>query len=201
MKHLPCFTLLLGAFAVVIHAVPGLVETLQFDRDALNRGEIWRLITGHFTHFGADHLRWDVIAFLAFGSLVEIRSRRAWIYCVAVGAIVISGGVMWLQPQFSFYRGLSGLDSALFGFVVADLIREGRRLQDRLMVFLGGGALAGFVGKCVFELVSGTTLFVETSDAFQPVPLAHLIGAIVGMTLAARYRAPKRINEVVESAT
>ena len=201
MKHLPCFTLLLGVFAVVIHAVPGLAETLQFDRDALNRGEIWRLITGHFTHFGADHLRWDVIAFLAFGSLVEIRSRRAWIYCVTVGAIVISGGVMWLQPQFSFYRGLSGLDSALFGFVVTDLIREGRRLQDRLMIVLGGGALAGFVGKCVFELVSGTTLFVEASDAFQPVPLAHLVGAIVGITVATRYREPGGISEVVESAT
>src|SRR5688572_20199614 len=98
MERLPFLTLLLAAFAVAIHAVPGLTETLQFDRDAFSHAEIWRLVTGHFTHFGVDHLRWDVIAFVAFGALVEFRSRRAWCYCVAVSAVVISFGVSWLQP-------------------------------------------------------------------------------------------------------
>jgi rhomboid family GlyGly-CTERM serine protease len=181
MKPFPYLTLLFAGFAVVIHAVPGLTEALQFDRDAFGRAEIWRLVTGHFTHFGADHLCWDVIAFVAFGSLVEFRSRRAWCYCMTISALVISFGVSWLQPQFSLYRGLSGLDSALFAFVATDLVREGRRTKDKLMIALGSLALTGFLAKCVYELAVERTLFVEASDAFQPVPLAHLLGAVVGV--------------------
>jgi rhomboid family GlyGly-CTERM serine protease len=181
MKRLPFFTLLLSSLSVLIHMVDPLTAVLQFDRDAFARAEIWRLVTGHFTHFGADHLRWDAIAFVAFGSLVEFRSRLAWIYCVAISAVVISFGVSWLQPQFSLYRGLSGIDSALFAFVVTDLIREGRRTRDKLMIAFGSLALTGFLAKCVYELISGQTLFVEPSDAFQPVPLAHLLGAVIGV--------------------
>ena len=181
MKRFPCLTLILASAANAIKTSPGLTEALQFDRSAFSRGEIWRLVTGHFTHFGADHLRWDVIAFVAFGSLVEFRSRQAWVYCVAISAVVISFGVSWLQPQFALYRGLSGIDSALFAFVTTDLVREGRRAKDKLMIGLGALALCGFVAKCVYELVSGRTLFVESGDTFQPVPLAHLLGAVVGV--------------------
>ena len=188
MKRLPFLTLFFAALAVVIHAMPGVTEMLQFDRSAFSHGEIWRLVTGHFTHFGADHLRWDVIAFVAFGSLVEFRSRRAWCYCVAISAVIISFGVNWLQPQFVLYRGLSGLDSALFAFVATDLLREGRRTRDKLMVALGSVALTGFLAKCVYELATGRTLFVDAGDAFHPVPLAHLLGAVVGILTAQEWK-------------
>ncbi len=188
MKRIPFITLFFSSFAIAIHAVPGLTDTLQFDREALSRGEIWRFVTGHFTHFSADHLCWDVIAFIAFGSLVEFRLRRAWIYCVAISAVVISFGVSWLQPQFSLYRGLSGLDSALFAFVVTDLVREGRRTHDKLMFALGSFALTGFLVKCVYELATGRTLFVAASDTFQPVPLAHLLGAVIGVLSAQEWK-------------
>jgi rhomboid family GlyGly-CTERM serine protease len=188
MKRFPFLTFLFAAAALLIHAIPGLTEALQFDRDAFSRAELWRLVTGHFTHFGADHLSWDVIAFVAFGSLVEFRSRRAWVYCVSISALVISFGVSWLQPQFSLYRGLSGVDSALFAFVATDLLREGRRTRDKLMIALGLAALTGFLVKCVYELAAGRTLFVEANAAFQPVPLAHLLGAAVGILTAQEWK-------------
>ena len=188
MKRFPFLTLLLAAFAVVAHVIPGLTEALQCDRDAFSRAELWRLVTGHFTHFGVDHLLWDVIAFVAFGSLVEFRSRRAWCYCVAISAVVISFGVNWLQPQFVLYRGLSGLDSALFAFVATDLLREGRHTRDKLMIALGSLALTGFLAKCAYELISGRTLFVEPNEAFHPVPLAHLLGAVVGVLTAQEWK-------------
>jgi rhomboid family GlyGly-CTERM serine protease len=176
----PCLTQLFGVLAIGIHAVPELTETLQFGREAFSRGEIWRLVTGHFTHFGADHLRWDVIAFIAFGSLVEIRSRRAWCFCLAISAVVISLGVALFQPQYAFYRGLSGLDSALFAFVTADLLQTGRRDRDLLATGFSAAAIVGFLGKSLYELTTGLTLFVAPSADFETVPLAHLLGAIVG---------------------
>ncbi len=188
MKSLPYLTLISALLTVATYVTPGFTELLQFDRSAFGRGEVWRLVTGHFTHFGADHLRWDVIAFVAFGSLVEFRSRRAWIYCVVISAVVISFGVSWLQPQFTLYRGLSGIDSALFAFVATDLVREGRRSRDKLMIALGALALGGFLAKCVYELVIGQTFFVEANDAFQPVPLAHLLGAVIGVLTAQEWK-------------
>ncbi|MGC4071101.1 MAG: rhombosortase [Nibricoccus sp.] len=191
MKRFPWLTLLLAILATAIHLSPTLTTALQFEPLALQRGEIWRVFTGHFTHFGTDHLRWDVIAFSAFGSLAEIRSRRALLLNLSIGAIVIALGVAWLQPQFSIYRGLSGIDSALFAFVAADLLRTGWRTRDRLMLIFGTIALTGFITKSSYEVFTGSTLFVETSSEFQAVPLAHLLGATVGAIIACNLKNDK----------
>ena len=37
-----------------------------------------------------------------------------------------------------------------------------------------------FIGKTAFELSTVQTLFVQSSDLFIPVPLAHMGGAFVG---------------------
>jgi len=184
MKRVPCLTLLFAATTMAIHSIPGVTVALQCGREAVVHGELWRGLTGHFTHFGIDHLRWDVITFIAFGSLVEIRSRRGWLLCLAVAALVISLGVGLLQREFSIYRGLSGLDSALFGFVTADLLRTGCRERDRLATGFALLALSGFLAKSLYELSTGLTLFVAPSADFETVPLAHLLGAVTGISSA-----------------
>jgi rhomboid family GlyGly-CTERM serine protease len=180
MKHLPILTFFLAGLALAIHASPTATAALQFEREAIFRGELWRVFSGHLTHFGVDHLRWDVIALLAFGSLAEMRARVGFILCVTVSALVISLGVAFFQPQFAIYRGLSGIDSALFGLVTVDLLRTGWRERDRLMTACGALALAGFLAKSAYELITGTAFFVDADASFEAVPLAHLLGAIVG---------------------
>jgi len=194
MIRFPFFTLILSVCAVVIHDSPALTAALEFERTAISRGELWRVFTGHFTHFGADHLCWDVLTFLAFGSLAEFRSRRVFLRCLFAASILISAGVGFLQPQFLVYRGLSGLDSALFTFVTADLLRDGLRDRDWLNAAIGSLTLAGFVGKSAFELITGETLFVTTSTDFQPVPLAHVLGAVVGVAIALHATHAKRLT-------
>ena len=194
MKRLPFLTMLLSALTLAIHASPALTTALQFDRTTIMQGEFWRVLTGHFAHFGADHLRWDVLAFLAFGSLAEFRSRRGFLLCLFVASVVISAGVGFLQPQFSVYRGLSGLDSALFTFVTADLLRDGLRERDWPNTAVGALALTGFMGKSVFELVTGQTLFVSANANFEAVPLAHMLGALVGVATALQATREKRVT-------
>jgi rhomboid family GlyGly-CTERM serine protease len=181
MKRLPVITLFAAVTAAAIHLIPSAGSALEFDRAAIGEGEIWRVATGHFTHFGRDHLRWDLIAFVAFGALAEWRSRAAFVLCLSTAAVVISLGVGVLQPQFLIYRGLSGLDSALFGFVVADLFRTGWRDRDPLTCGVAGLALIGFLAKSVYEVSTGLSFFVGSSTEFTPVPLAHLLGAAVGI--------------------
>jgi rhomboid family GlyGly-CTERM serine protease len=180
MKRLPCITLSLAVLAVAIHFTPALGDGLQFDRAAIAHGQMWRFFTAHLTHFGEDHLRWDLFAFVVLGSIAERISRRGFLTTLGVSAAVITLGVWIAQPQFTTYRGLSGIDSALFGFVVAGVLATGWRERHRFSIAVGGLALAGFAAKCAYELLTGGTVFVETGDTFAAVPLAHLLGAAAG---------------------
>jgi rhomboid family GlyGly-CTERM serine protease len=180
MKTTPFLTLILGALALFVFSQHGWTETLEFNRASLAHGQLWRLFTGHLTHFSPDHLKWDLVVFVALGSLVELRNRRHFVFSILGGALLISLGVWWLQPQFANYRGLSGVDSALFGYLAVDIINLSRAEGRRLPALAAGAALVLFVAKIVFELSTGRTLFVENNAGFAPVPLAHLIGAFIG---------------------
>ncbi len=195
MKRIPWFTLVFSALAIVVHFVPALTLGWQFDRAAVAHGQIWRFFTAHLTHFGSDHLRWDVIAFAVLGAMVERISRSAFLVTLALSGALITLGVWVAQPQFTTYRGLSGIDSALFGFVVARVISEGRRIRHGFTLAVGGLALAGFTAKCLFELATGDTVFVASTGTFAPVPLAHLIGLATGVATAGLIR-ERAIDEV-----
>ncbi|MFA6287958.1 MAG: rhombosortase [Opitutaceae bacterium] len=185
MKRLPFATLMLAALAVAIHFVPVLGNLLEFDRAAVAHGQAWRFFTAHLAHFSDDHLRWDLLAFVLLGTMAERISRRGFLLTCGLSAAVITAGVWIAQPQFATYRGLSGVDSALFGFVLADLFVKGWREQHGFSMAVGVIALASFGGKCAFELATGGTVFVETCGAFAPVPLAHLLGLAAGTAVAA----------------
>src|SRR5690606_34663144 len=109
---------------------------------------LWRLLTAHFAHFGADHLTWDVAALVILGSMAERDERRRFALTLAAAAFAIGVGVWAWQPQFETYRGLSGLDSALFGLVCARLVAEGWRVRHGFSIALGTLALVGFALKC-----------------------------------------------------
>jgi rhomboid family GlyGly-CTERM serine protease len=180
MRRLPYGTIALSALAFAIHLVPSLGNVLQFDRTAIAHGQVWRFFTAHLTHFGEDHLRWDSLAFVVLGTLAERISRSAFFITAGVSAAAITAGVWLVQPQFVTYRGLSGIDSALFGFVLANLFTTGFRERHDFSIAVGGLALAGFAAKCTYELATGDTVFVEAGGAFAPVPLAHLLGMAAG---------------------
>jgi rhomboid family GlyGly-CTERM serine protease len=180
MKRFPWFTLGFSALAVVVHWIPALTFGWQFDRAAVAHGQVWRFFTAHLTHFGSDHLRWDLIVFIVLGVMAERISRSAFLATLALSAGFITLGVWVAQPEFAFYRGLSGIDCALFGLVLTDLLTVGWRDRHGFSLAVGGITLAGFVAKCVFELTTGDTVFVEAAGTFAPVPLAHLLGFIAG---------------------
>jgi len=175
--------LVVPLLALVLHATPHAAALLQFDRAALAHGQLWRLLTGHLVHFSTEHLLWDVGAFALLGLLLPPLPLRRWARLLGGAALAISAGVWLLQPQFVLYRGLSGIDCALFGAVLVARLRVARRERDR--VARAGIALVslGFLGKCAYELRTAAAVFVAGTD-FTPVPLAHLLGAAAGALVA-----------------
>lgn len=130
-------------------------------------GDAWRIVTCHFTHFTRTQLLWDAIAFLGLGFACERRSRRAFHATLLAGIVIIPLAVMLLDPRIGSYRGLSGLDSALFALLVVST-------RNRL---LG----AAFIAKLAYELITGGAVFVGDVTV---VPIAHLTGAIIGTVMA-----------------
>lgn len=152
---------------------------LELDREAVARGEVWRLLTGHWAHWTADHFLWDSLAFLILAVLCETRISRARLVATVLGsALAVSAGVWIALPEIDRYRGLSGIDSALFVLLAASLRTP-----------LGRLALVAFLGKSAWEVWTGSTLFTA-ADGFVPVPLAHLIGGAWGLYFGIAGRPP-----------
>ncbi|WP_404422545.1 rhombosortase [Nibricoccus sp. IMCC34717] len=189
MNPFPYLTLGGATLALAAFRFPNLASLLEWSRPALESGEWWRLLTGHFAHFTPAHLLWDLSLFLILGLWVERRSRRAWLGAVLVGGVSISLAVWFGLPGMQAYRGLSGVDSALFAWIAFDLARLGWKARRWSALWLGGGALAALVGKAGYESVTGLLLFVDPGASFIPVPLAHAVGGLCGMAVARCRRA------------
>jgi GlpG protein len=91
---------------------------------AVRSGEIWRLVTPIFIHFGVLHLLFNMSMFYSFGGLIE--SRRG---SLRVGVLILLSAVLSNFGQFYFpslahpiyayvqFGGMSGVVYALFGYI------------------------------------------------------------------------------------
>jgi rhomboid family GlyGly-CTERM serine protease len=181
----PLITMSLSLLAIAIYFLPGCAAALEYSGVPGSRWQLWRLFSSHLTHFNLSHLIWDLLAFMTLGSLCEMAHRRRFLWTMLISALAIPLAVMTFLPAMDSYRGLSGIDSALFVLLVAGVLKA--RLQDRCYpaMLVAGATLLLLAGKILFEMITGDTLFVSSNDAgFVPVPLAHAIGGMCGLILA-----------------
>lgn len=165
--------------AVALHLIPDAGERLEFRAAEVAAGEVWRVLTCHFVHWNTSHLLWDLVAFAILGMRCERLGWRTTWQVAGLAALAIPLAVALVQPDLRAYRGLSGLDSALFVLLALRLVADrGRAKMERALPSL---ALVGFGLKVAYEAHAGQTLFAEAGAAFVPVPLAHLVGALVAL--------------------
>jgi hypothetical protein len=89
--------------------------------------------------------------------------------------------IWWGMPDLVVYGGLSGLDCALYALLMVLLIKREIRSRSRIWVALFSLLLVGLIAKITYETVTGLTIFVSnTHSGMVPVPLAHLVGGVVG---------------------
>ncbi len=177
-------TLCLVLFTITVAIVPGVSTALQFDRHASIGGAWWQFLSGHFVHWNIEHLFWDLTMFAMLGCFCEKRSRQRFVVALLLAGLAIPIALWTWLPDLQTYRGLSGLDTALFTLLTAGLLREHWRGRRWAWVLAIGGLLMGLATKIAFELATGTTLFVDAAAAnFQPVPLAHVVGGVIGLAV------------------
>jgi len=157
------------AFLIVTLAaalVPG--SSLELQRG----GALWRIVTCHFTHFTYEQLAWDAFAFLLLGTLCARRNLAAFQATLLASIVIVPLAVLAFAPSITAYRGLSGIDCALFALLVATS-------RDRVAI----ACALLFAAKTMFEIATGSAVFAG-SDAFVAVPVAHIAGACVGQALS-----------------
>ncbi len=171
--------------ALVANCVPSLTQFMEFDRGAMAQGELWRLVSGHLTHWNSDQLLWDLATFVGLSVVCLWRSPRAFLWCVAGSALAISVGIWIMQPEIATYRGLSGIDSALFTLLAVGLGREALLQRDGVLLSAAALGLVAFLGKTGYELATGLTFFLDGGAVeFTPLTSAHAVGASVGILIA-----------------
>lgn len=112
--------------------------------------------------------------FVVLGCMVEIQSRLRMISLCVGSAIVISGFTWFGNSDLATYRGLSGIDTALFVSVAISIAATAVAQQQWTRAAIPGLLLFGLTGKLLFEAITGSTLFVD-SDASGFVVLVECI--------------------------
>ena len=145
----------------------------RYQRDALENGEFWRLVSGHLVHLGLGHLWPNLAALVVIGALFDdVFDNAGWWRNSLASAAAIDLGLYWFEPNVLWYVGLSGV---LHGFVAAGALALLRRRQP-----LGAVLAIGLGAKLAFEQLVGPVPFTATSVGGPVVVAAHLYGAAGG---------------------
>lgn len=170
-------------------------ETLLFERERILAGDLWRLATGHLVHADPAHLLWNLAALLVLGLSYELLHRpspAAYFGLLAAGMLAVDGWLLWLEPHWSRYCGLSGALNALYGALAVAIWRETRSPIAILMI-------AGGLAKIAAEAAQGAALL--PTSTWASVPGAHLAGLVAGLAASCRWGFAERVGAMIARDT
>ncbi|MEM9369173.1 MAG: rhombosortase [Planctomycetota bacterium] len=176
-------TIAISFVAVVVSLKPEFASLLELNFGRVADGQLWRLFTGHLTHYNAEHLFWDLAMFCALSAICESRHGGGYWAAIMATCVFISGAVAITCPGVLVYRGLSGLDTGLFAWFAIDQFRRNQRAGDQTGQLLWSLAFVALLGKLGFECFTDSTLFADSED-FVPLVQSHVAGAACGIVMA-----------------
>lgn len=176
-------TCMLSCIALLLFIVKEFESIFAFQFNQFRGFEIHQVIGCNWLHWSGDHLFWDLAMFAVLAAVCESRTPVAFRWTLLFAAIAIPLGVLCMDPSVVSYRGLSGIDTALYGLLVGELLIQKLIAREWTGLAVYGLLLLGMIGKMTFELFTRSNLFVAVGS-FTPVPSAHWIGAAIGLTIA-----------------
>jgi len=166
------------ALAGVHLAGPDAMHALRYERTAILAGEPWRLVTGHLVHFDLAHLGWNLVGVMLVWILFAREfTWRGWLIVLFASTAAIDLGFLAFEPDLEWYVGFSGV---LHGCMAAGLVawlRSGWHAPTVLVAAI-------FVGKLLWEQLSGPLPFTAGTMSLPVIHAAHSYGAVGGALAA-----------------
>lgn len=170
-------TLGLVVFFICLWPLQNFPDLLEFDREKIFNGEIWRIWTAHFVHSNGLHFALNMsVALPLYWLCITAIKKHQLLLCSIVFSTLISIILLLGQPHIDWYNGLSGLLHALatYFFVLLAISRD--------KMFWGGLILIWL--KVLSELIGLHYGHESLIGNMRVITEAHFIGAIIG-TLSA----------------
>jgi membrane associated rhomboid family serine protease len=163
-----------AAVSVVAFNVPGLLETLLLDPDAVEQGQLYRLVSVTLVHGGFLHLFLNLYALWIVGPIVEsIWGKRLFVLFYVLTAIGGSTG------SFLFSNAASvGASGAIFGLV--GVILAGTRAHHPMLDRRARAIVPQLGMFVIINLIFG---FVSQAGGLNIDNAAHIGGLITGLWL------------------
>ena len=167
-------TLRIAGIAALILAGAQLVgiEVLQYQRERVLEGQLWRLLSAHAVHLGWRHFLLNLLALVLICPDSLRRGAAVWLIFASLAAI--DGGLLLLRPEILWYVGLSGV---LHGLLAGACVLTARRREGRVLLLLLGA-------KLLWEQRYGALPSTATIAGGPVLVDAHLFGAIGGLVCA-----------------
>lgn len=170
-------TLRIAGIAALILAGAQLVgiEVLQYQRERVLEGQLWRLLSAHAVHLGWRHFLLNLLALVLILAIFPDSLRRgAAVWLIFASLAAIDGGLLLLRPEILWYVGLSGV---LHGLLAGACVLTARRREGRVLLLLLGA-------KLLWEQRYGALPSTATIAGGPVLVDAHLFGAIGGLVCA-----------------
>lgn len=175
-------TCAITCFALLLFAVGDWAQCISFQFCDFDGTQWLPVLACHCLHWSGEHLFWDVSVFFVLGTICEARLPCKFALALLTAGLAIPVCVLALHPQVQSYRGLSGLDTAIFSLLVGDQLISRFNERNWFQTLLLGSMLLAMTIKIAHEMLLGAQVFVH-DDSFTPVPLAHVVGALIGLAL------------------
>jgi len=155
-------------------------QTLVYQRQLINKGEIWRLISGHILHTNGYHLLLNLAALFMLwalhGRFYSIKNYTAlFLFC----SIFTSVGIYYFDQTLMQYVGLSGVLHGVFVFgALMDI-----NAKDKTGYLLLLGVFVKIAHEQIYGASTDVSDLIEASVAVN----AHLWGALGGLLFSVIY--------------
>lgn len=169
-----------GLVAAMLAAqwLPGAAELLSYDREAVARGELWRLVTGHLVHYSWGHLTNSVLVLLPAAWLIESRRGSDLLFLALSAAGCVGMALVLTEPDIAEYRGASAIGLALLVYAALGGLHGDRRWRRVCQVLL-----AAVIAKLLAETTGWQWRDWQAGAGFVPVASSHAVGAATGVAL------------------
>ena len=157
---------------------PEIQQYLACDLRLVARGQVWRLLTPIFLHFGFLHILFNMMWLHHLGRMIERVKSTAFLLLLVAVTAVLSNTVQAVLSGPSF-GGMSGVVYGLFGYVWMKSRYEpfdGLLLDDMSIFMMIGWFVLGFTGSVgpIANWCHGVGLLVGVVFGIAPTVLQAL---------------------------